>query len=93
MHLRLVVALTVWRFSEKTLSISNIQTTKAELFYWMAILFSNTLGTALGDFLADDSGLGLLGGAVLIDGIIALIAFAYYVTRLIVSCCFGLPLC
>jgi uncharacterized membrane-anchored protein len=78
----LVVVLAVWRFNEKSLSVSNIQTTKAELFYWLAILFSNTLGTALGDFLADDSGLGFLGGAVLIGGIIALIALAYYVTRL-----------
>lgn len=78
----LVVVLTVWRFSEKSLSVSNIQTTKAELFYWVAILFSNTLGTALGDFLADDSGLGFLGSAALIGGIIALIALAYYVTRL-----------
>jgi uncharacterized membrane-anchored protein len=78
----LVVVLIVWRFSEKSLSVSKIQTTKAELFYWVAILFSNTLGTALGDFLADDSGLGFLGGAVLIGGIIALIALAYYVTRL-----------
>ena len=78
----LVIVLAVWRFSEKSLSVSNIQTTKAELFYWVAILFSNTLGTALGDFLADDSGLGFLGGAVLIGGIISLIALAYYVTRL-----------
>jgi uncharacterized membrane-anchored protein len=78
----LVIVLAVWRISEKSLSVSNIQTTKAELFYWVAILFSNTLGTALGDFLADDSGLGFLGGAVLIGGIITLIALAYFVTRL-----------
>lgn len=78
----LLIVLAIWRFSEKSLSVSNIQTTKAELFYWLAILFSNTLGTALGDFLADDSGLGFLGGAVLIGSIIALIAFAYFVTRL-----------
>lgn len=78
----LLIILAIWRFSEKSLSVSNIQTTKAELFYWLAILFSNTLGTALGDFLADDSGLGFLGGAVLIGGIIALIALAYFVTRL-----------
>ncbi|MEQ1559826.1 MAG: hypothetical protein ABL933_12915 [Methyloglobulus sp.] len=78
----LAVVLIIWRLSEKSLSVSNIQTTKAELFYWVAILFSNTLGTALGDFLADDSGLGFLGGAVLIGGIIAIIAIAYYVTRL-----------
>ncbi len=77
-----MVVLTVWRFSEKSLSVRNIQTTKAELLYWVAILFSNTLGTALGDFLADDSGLGFLGSAALIGGIIALIALAYYVTRL-----------
>jgi len=78
----LLIVLAVWRFSEKTLSVSNIQTTKAELFYWVAILFSNTLGTALGDFLADDSGLGFLGGATLVGGIIALIALASYVTQL-----------
>ena len=78
----LAVVLAVWRVSEKTLSVSNIHTTKAELFYWVAILFSNTLGTALGDFLADDSGLGFLGGAVLIGGLIALVALASYVTRL-----------
>jgi uncharacterized membrane-anchored protein len=78
----LLVVLAAWRFSEKTLSVSNIHTTKAELFYWVAILFSNTLGTALGDFLADDSGLGFLGGAALIGGLIALVALASYVTHL-----------
>ncbi|MDD5411740.1 MAG: hypothetical protein PHF31_10060 [Methylobacter sp.] len=78
----LLIVLAAWRFSEKTLSVSNIQTTKAELFYWVAILFSNTLGTALGDFLADDSGLGFLGGATLVGGFIALIALASYVTQL-----------
>ncbi|MEQ1545333.1 hypothetical protein [Methyloglobulus sp.] len=78
----LAIVLAVWRISEKSLSVSNIQTTNAELFYWVAILFSNTLGTALGDFLADDSGLGFLGGALIIGGIIGLIAIAYYTTRL-----------
>jgi uncharacterized membrane-anchored protein len=78
----LVIVLSVWYFSEKTLSVSNIQTTKAELFYWVAILFSNTLGTALGDYLADDSGLGFLGGAVLIGGLIALITLLSFVIRL-----------
>lgn len=78
----LLVVLAIWRLSEKTLSVSNIQSTQAELFYWVAILFSNTLGTALGDFLADDSGLGFLGGATLVGGIIALIALASYLTQL-----------
>jgi uncharacterized membrane-anchored protein len=78
----LVVVLAIWRFSEKTLSVNNIQTTKSELFYWTAILFSNTLGTALGDFLADDSGLGFMGGAALIAGLLGLVVLAYYFTEL-----------
>ena len=78
----LLVVLAVWRHSEKTLAVSNISTTKAELFYWAAILCSNTLGTALGDFLADDSGLGFIGGATLIGGLIALIALAAFYTKI-----------
>jgi uncharacterized membrane-anchored protein len=78
----LLVTLAIWAATEKSLSVSNIQTTRAELFYWIAILFSNTLGTALGDFLADSSGLGFLGGAALIGGLIALTALAYRFTRI-----------
>jgi uncharacterized membrane-anchored protein len=78
----LLVVLGVWRMSEKTLSVSSIRTTRAELFYWTAILFSKTLGTALGDFLADDSGLGFLGGAALIGGLLVLAVLAFYFTRL-----------
>jgi len=78
----LLVVLAAWRLSEKTLSVSNIRTTRAELFYWVAILFSNTLGTALGDFLADSSGLGFLGGAALIGGVLLLVALATFFTRL-----------
>lgn len=68
--------LVAWRLSEKTLSVSRVVTRRAELFYWMAVLLSNTLGTALGDFLADDSGLGFLGGAGLIAALIAATALA-----------------
>lgn len=78
----LVVVLATWRFTQKSLSVSHIETRRAELFYWIAILVSNTLGTALGDYLADDSGLGFLGGAALIGGLIALTAAAYYTTRI-----------
>jgi len=78
----LAVVLVVWRLVEGTLSVDRIETTRAELFYWIAILFSNTLGTALGDFLADSSGLGFLGGALLIGGLIALTALAYWLTRI-----------
>lgn len=78
----LLVVLAAWRFSEKSLSVANIQTMKAELFYWVAIVFSNTLGTALGDFLADDSGLGFSGGAALIGGLLGLVVIGAYFTRL-----------
>lgn len=78
----LIVVLAIWRISEGSLSVSTIQTRRAELFYWTAILFSNTLGTALGDYLADDSGLGFLGGALLIGAAIAAVALAARTTRL-----------
>lgn len=78
----LIVVLFVWRISEKTLSVTNIRSVRGEAFYWTAILFSNTLGTALGDFLADDSGLGFGGSALLISSVLALIVLAYYFTRI-----------
>ncbi|WP_291186842.1 hypothetical protein [Dokdonella sp.] len=78
----LAVVLVVWRLVEGSLSVDAIRTRRAELFYWLAILVSNTLGTALGDFLADDSGLGFLGGAALVGGAIALTAAAAYLTRI-----------
>ena len=62
-----------WRATEKSLSVVEIRTFKVEMLYWMAILFSNTLGTALGDYLADDSGLGFAGGAALIGGLLVLV--------------------
>ncbi len=77
----LVVILAIWRFSEGTLSVNFIRSRKTELFYWTAILFSNTLGTALGDFLADSSGLGFLGGAILIGGLLGFVVAAYYLTQ------------
>ncbi|KPW58346.1 Uncharacterized protein ALO82_01503 [Pseudomonas syringae pv. broussonetiae] len=58
----LMVIFYAWYVSEKSLSVNRVSTLKGELFYWFAILISNTLGTALGDYLADDSGLGFAGG-------------------------------
>ena len=78
----LLVIFAYWRWTEGSLSVNNIKTFKAELLYWIAILFSNTLGTALGDFLADDSGLGFAGGAVLIGSLLALVVVATYFTRI-----------
>jgi uncharacterized membrane-anchored protein len=77
----LVSVLALWAHTIGSLSVSNIRTFRVEIFYWIAILFSNTLGTAFGDFLADSSGLGFAGGALLIASIIALIAFAYFCTQ------------
>jgi len=70
------LVLLAWKRSEKTISVSDISSSKAETFYWTAVLFSNTLGTALGDFLADDSGLGFIGGAALIGTLILATALA-----------------
>jgi len=78
----LIAIFAIWRLSEKTLSVNNIHTTKGELFYWAAILISNTLGTALGDYLADDSGLGFAGGALLIGSAIAAVMLAKFYTRI-----------
>lgn len=77
----LLTVFAVWRFCEGSLSVERIASRKGELFYWVAILFSNTLGTALGDYLADDSGLGFAGGALLVGSLIAVVAVARYATR------------
>jgi len=71
--LLLAAVLLVWRRAEGSLSVDRIETLKGELFYWSAILVSNTLGTALGDYLADDSGLGFLGGAAVISVLLGIL--------------------
>lgn len=78
----LIATLIIWKVVEKSLSVTEIRSTRGELFYWLAILFSNTLGTALGDFLADDSGLGFAGGAVLIGSLLGIIILSYYFTKI-----------
>jgi uncharacterized membrane-anchored protein len=78
----LLCVFAAWRFTTGSLSVDHVKTRKAELFYWIAILFSNTLGTALGDFLADSSGLGFMGGALLIGGLLALVVAAAFFTRM-----------
>lgn len=80
--LLLISTLSIWRYTEKSLSVTNVKSLRAEVFYWTAILFSNTLGTALGDFLADSSGLGFAGGAILIGSLLVLIVLGYYYTKL-----------
>jgi len=77
----LLTILGIWYLSEKSLSVDNIQTTKVEIFYWVAILFSNTLGTALGDFLSLSSGLGFFDSAASIGSLIGLSVLAFYFTK------------
>ena len=78
----LISVLTIWFLSEKSLSVSNINTPKVETFYWIAILFSNTLGTAFGDFLSDNLGLGFIGGAILVGSLIVLTVLAWKFTKI-----------
>ena len=77
----LMIVLGLWWLTMGTVSVNNITSRKAELFYWMTILFSNTLGTALGDFLADSSGLGYEGAAIVFAGALALVAGTYFYTK------------
>ena len=76
------ISLLLWRWRVGTLSVNNIQTRQAEVFYWVTILLSNTLGTALGDFLADDSGLGFMGGALLILAVLLVVLVLTWATKI-----------
>ncbi len=74
--------LAVWYFAVGSISVARIVDKKAEAFYWLAILFSNTLGTALGDALSDQPGFGYAGGAFTFGGALLLIALAYRFTKI-----------
>jgi len=78
----LISILVYWRMSVGSLAVNYIKQPKVEMLYWMAILVSNTLGTAVGDFLADSSGLGYGMSNLLIAGVIALIASAHFFTTI-----------
>ena len=77
-----LLTLLLWYRSLGTISVDSIVTPKAEAFYWATITFSQTLGTALGDWAADTGGLGYLGGALLFGGAIAVLAVQYRFTRI-----------
>ncbi|MCW2876125.1 MAG: hypothetical protein JWQ95_225 [Sphaerisporangium sp.] len=68
----------VWKLSGYPFDVTRVATFRGELLYWTAILVSNTLGTSLGDFLADDTRLGFGGGALLVSGLLVLIVIAKY---------------
>jgi uncharacterized membrane-anchored protein len=77
-----IAVLIMWHFSAGKIEIDNITTRKNEFFYWLTILISNTLGTALGDFTATTTGLGFERGALVFAGLIALVAAAHYFTSI-----------
>jgi uncharacterized membrane-anchored protein len=77
----LVASLLVWYRSTGSVSLSSIRTPGAEAHYWVTIMFSQTLGTALGDWTADSAGLGYRGGAVLFGVLLALVGAAWAWTK------------
>src|SRR5712671_1390790 len=77
----LLATLGLWYWSLGSISVDTVSTPKAEVFYWAAITFSQTLGTALGDWMADSTGLGYEGGALVFGAALAVVAAAYYWTN------------
>jgi uncharacterized membrane-anchored protein len=75
-----LVVLGLWYWSEGSIAVETVNTPKVEAFYWVAITFSQTLGTALGDWMADSTGLGYEGGALVFAAGLAVLAIAYYRT-------------
>ena len=76
----LLGSLFVWHRNLGSVSVSTVSSPKAEAFYWLTIMFSQTLGTALGDWMADTAGLGYTGAAVVFGGMLALVVVAFYWT-------------
>jgi uncharacterized membrane-anchored protein len=77
----LMATLGLWYWALGSVSVATVTTRKAELFYWATILFSQTLGTALGDWMADDTGLGYGGGALVFGVALAVVAVLYFSTN------------
>jgi uncharacterized membrane-anchored protein len=74
----LVGSLFIWHRTLGSVSVDTVSSPKAEMFYWVTIMFSQTLGTALGDWTADSAGLGYTGAAMVFGILLALVAAAYY---------------
>jgi uncharacterized membrane-anchored protein len=78
----LMASLAIWYKSLGSVSVDTISSPKAEMFYWITIMLSQTLGTALGDWTADTAGLGYSGGAIVFSILLGVVAAAYYWTKL-----------
>lgn len=77
-----IASLALWKRSLGSVSVDTVSEPRAELFYWVTITFSQTLGTALGDWTADTGGLGYLGAAAIFSVLLVLIAGLYFWTKL-----------
>jgi uncharacterized membrane-anchored protein len=75
-------SLGLWYWSTGTVSVGTVSSPRSEIFYWVTIMFSQTLGTALGDWAADDAGLGYLGGVAVFGGALVVVAALYFFTRI-----------
>jgi uncharacterized membrane-anchored protein len=80
--LLVMASLATWYAFEHTINVDTVNTPRVEVYYWVTITFSQTLGTALGDWMADDAGVGFLGGAAIFGGALAVIVALYYFTKL-----------
>ena len=78
----LVGSLFAWHKTLGSIAINDIRTREAEIFYWVTIMFSQTLGTALGDWMADNAGLGFGGAAIVFAAALAVVALCYFYTRI-----------
>jgi uncharacterized membrane-anchored protein len=78
----LLASLVLWYRTLGTVSVDSVSSPQAEMFYWVTIMFSQTLGTAFGDWTADTAGLGYGGGALVFCALLALVVAAYYWTRI-----------
>jgi len=77
-----VLSLAIWRLALGSIDVQTVATPRVELFYWVTITFSQTLGTALGDWMADSAGTGYAGGALIFAGGLAVLAGLYYFTSI-----------
>jgi uncharacterized membrane-anchored protein len=77
----LLATLALWYWSQGSISVDTVSTPRTEAFYWAAITFSQTLGTALGDWMADSTGLGYEGGAVVFGAALAIVMATYFWTK------------
>jgi uncharacterized membrane-anchored protein len=78
----LMASLFTWYRTLGSIDVATVSSPKSEMFYWLTIMFSQTLGTALGDWTADTAGMGYGGSALLFGSLLALLAMAYYWTRI-----------